>query len=256
LWGAGNGGILTVSKTQGDARLPLKPETLATIYAGVNYVFAPAPGLDDERFLKFQGALAADGLSFSQTNRTDGEWTLIRAKPQLQVQMKLPSQPVLLGQIMVTSESVDQLPTFSHDASGVYDAFFQVWPGEKQVIMCDATVRHLYDAGGVQAFQYLWEERLGQQLGQLSFLGKQVSGGGLRLVMPPEPTDAEPVQTEVRVESFFTDPRKLFVQATMVWPQPQAQASGGFDPARLIRNVEEFANGDLLDFLTLKGGAK
>jgi len=232
-------------------RVALNQKSRQTIYAGVNYVFAPAPILDGERFLLFQQSLAKHGLSFEQTQKAEKSWTLGRTKPPLLIQAALPGPPI--GQVMVTSDWMEgDLNAFGDEAAAVYEGVFETWPGDKQVIAKDATIRQLYDVGGTPAFQYLWEHRLGQQIGQLSFLGRPVAGGGLRLVMPPETMSPEPVQTELRIESFLQDPRKLFVQVSMAWPQPTHPA-GTFAPSELISKVEDLANTDVLDFLELKG---
>jgi hypothetical protein len=49
-----------------------------------------------------------------------------------------------------------------------------------------------------------------------------VLGGGLRLVMPPVKEGAEPVQIEIKIESFFRESQKLFIETFFVWPQPSA----------------------------------
>ena len=226
-----------------------------TIFAGVNYVFAPAPVLDSETFLKFKSVLARHGLAFDQSNQSASEgWALARAKPPLRVQVRLPAQP--LGQVMVTSDWMEQdLAAFVDEAAIVSDAVFEVWPGDKQVVSRDATIRQLYDAGGIPAFSYLWERRLGQQKEQLAFLQRPVSGGGLRLMMPPEPADPDPVQGEVKIESFLRDPRKLFVEVSFLWPKPEPPV-GQFQPKVLLVEVENFANSDVYEFLMLKGGSK
>ena len=87
----------------------------------------------------------------------------------------------------------------------------------------------------------------------MAFLGGQVQGGGLRLVIPPLRQEGEPpVQTEVRIESFLKDPKKLFIQVTMAWPQPMPPTTG-FDPGELVRRVYDFASSDVVEFLSLKG---
>jgi hypothetical protein len=231
----------------------LDPKTCQTIYAGVNYVFAPAPPLGNEVFLQFQSALAKHGLSFDRAKRADGEWTLTRDKPPLNLLAKIPEPRVPIGQVMVTSEWLEHgLDALTDETSTVYDAVFEVWPGAKQVVSRDATVRQLYDAGGMPAFTYLWERRLGQQGGQLAFLGRPVSGGGLRLVLPPDPSAADPVQGEVKIESFLRDPRKLFVEVTLAWPKPEPPTDR-FEPRQLLREVESFATSDVREFLMLKG---
>lgn len=231
----------------------LNPDSRHTIYAGTNYVFAPTPILDGERFLSFQQALSKHGLSFERAERpAPAQWILARGKPPLTIQAGTPAPPI--GQVMVVSEWMEgEVDTFADDAALVYDAVFETWPGDKQVIAKDATVRQLYDVGGKLAFEYLWEHRLGQQVAQLGFLGKHVGGGGLRLVMPPDMATDEPVQTELRIESFLADPRKLFVQVTMAWPKPDSVPSSAFAPAELLSQVKELANGDVLEFLQLKG---
>ena len=231
--------------------MPLDAKTRQTIFAGVNYVFAPAPVLDNEMFLQFQSALSRHGLAFEQASRAETEWSLARAKPPVRIQARLPGPPI--GQVMVTSEWMEQsLEAFTDEASIVYDAVFEVWPSAKQVLSRDATIRQLYDAGGLPAFKYIWERRLGQQEEQLKFLGRAVSGGGFRLVMPPEPTASDPVQGEIKIESFLRDPRKLFVEVTLAWPKP-VPPTERFDPKQVLGEVESFANGDVREFLMLKG---
>lgn len=238
-------------------RVSLDPKTCQTIYAGVNYVFAPAPALSsNEAFLQFQSALARHGLSFDRAGRGEAEWSLNRFKPPLNVLAKVPEPRGPIGQVMVTSEWIEQgLDALSDETSTVYDAVFEVWPGPKQVVARDATIRQLYDAGGIPAFTYLWEHRLGQQGGQLAFLSRPVSGGGIRLFLPPEPTASDPIQGEVKIESFLRDPRKLFVEVTLAWPKPEPPTDR-FEPRRILSEVESFANSDVREFLMLKGGTQ
>lgn len=253
LWCARPGYIIIARPLKKGSRLPLNPDSRQTIFAGVNYIFAPAPVLDNERFLVFQTALASHGLTFEQAQRTEKAWNLIRSKPPLQIQMKLSGPPV--GQVLITSDWMEgDLQAWIDDAAIICDAVFEVWPGEKQIVLRDATIRQLYDVGG-DAFEYVWEQRLGQQVGQLEFLGRPVSGGGLRLVMPPNLKASEAVQAEVKIESFLKDPKKLFVQVTMAWPQPLPPTKE-FVPAKLVDKVSAFANEDVLEFLMLKGGKK
>lgn len=100
------------------------------------------------------------------------------------------------------------------------------------------------------AFRFLWEKRLRGSEKELDAFHRPVLGGGVRLVIPPTNPTADEPGAEIRIESFFPDPSKLFVEVLMRWSVMKVGDS--LDPEPILRQADQFLAGEVVDFI--RGG--
>jgi hypothetical protein len=226
-------------------------ESRQSIYFEVTYVLAHEWPSDMMERLEFQKLLAQSQLDFPQTTAAGNSFTLIRTE-QSPLQVKMTSLGPRVSNISISARKpVDSLDLFSKEADAVCHAYGQLWLKQPcQVLQCSARIQHLYSCHE-HAFKYLWEDRLGQDPRDFAYLGRRpVLGGGLRLVMPPVKEDPEPAHVEIKIESFFPELAKIFIETSFVWPQPRlVTESEKFDPESRLERVEEYAVGEVCDFL-------
>lgn len=230
----------------------LNRDSRESIFFGVSYVIAAEWSADAIKRLEFQKLLAENQLDFSQTRFGDGGFSLIRADPGSFI-VNITSPAPKVTSLSISSERGAGLEIFCREAEAVCRAYRSVWTGEQvQILKCTATVRQLYSCTE-HAFKYLWEERLGQKPEDFKHLGaRPVLGGGLRLIMPPIKGDQEPLQIEVKVESFFRESGKMFIETVFVWPMPRLLNAGEqFDPKVRLAGVEQYSITKVCDFITL-----
>ncbi|MHC5060162.1 MAG: hypothetical protein ACYTFK_03645 [Planctomycetota bacterium] len=228
-------------------------QSRTSVHFSINYVIAAGWMPDKIVTVDFQKALLDKGLDFSQTNAGGRSFTLSRTQPShLQVKIDSPAPQVSSVNIVSAPPAYD-LEMFIQEASATMEAYQQTYPAQQyQVVRCAAKIHHLYSSQE-HAFQYLWETRLGQSPEDFRCLGSRpVAGGGLRLVMPPHTAEeAEPCSIELRIESSFKEPRKLFIETVFVWPKPTLiQADEKFDPGDRLGELEEYATNKVWTFLT------
>lgn len=223
-------------------------------FFSIGYVVAGGLAADKARFLDFQRALLDSGLEFSQTTIQASGYQLQRGTPSspLQVTLESPAPQVHRLQIAAPNPGYD-LELFCRDAEAAVAAYQQTWPLDPyQVLNSNGKIHHLYSAQG-HAFKYLWESRLGQSPEDFKQLGSRpVSGGGMRLLMPPHSVGGqEPVSIELRIESFLREPTRLLVETAFTWPRPRTVPAGQrFNPAAYMEQVETFAANDVWNFIT------
>ena len=217
------------------------------IHLGLNFMFAPVTiPIDTEQQIKFQGVLSKNQIAFDQINRTDKLLTFVSTKGgSLDVRVGLAGPQV--SQLLILS-SGQTLPkeSFIESADAVCEAFTEVWQEPKQVIHCDSCLRTLYQVMDKHAFQFLWEQRLKQKEESLNVLNRAVLGGGLRLVIPP--TEDKKTQIEIKIESFLSDSRMLFVEVQFAWKQP-FPISDGLNPKALIDEIDNFSINEVGQFI-------
>ena len=212
-------------------------------------MFAPAPAYDPVTLLQFQQALAetSAALAFDQTQRTPSGVMLVRQAPPLHITVGLVGPGI--GQLLIAAPQPNRpLVSFIEDAEMVVHAYRRVWSGPIQVVRRDCTLRYLYAVREGHAMQFLWERRLHQAEDALSALGRPVLGGGLRLVMPPRPGVSDDAGVEVKVESFLSDSRQLFLETQFIW-EFLAPPGAEPDPRPLIDAVDAFIDGPLTQFV-------
>jgi len=226
-------------------------DTRQSIYFGVSYVVASEWSADAMKRLDFQRALAERQLDLPQTSVGARDFTLIRTE-QSALQVKVASLGPSVSSISINADRpVHTLDLFGREAEAICDAYCQIWlKQQRQILQSNARIRHLYSCQG-HAFKYLWEERLGQKPDDFRYLGKRpVLGGGLRLFMPPLKQDEEPVQIEIKIESFLREPKKMFIETIFVWPKPLPQAEdANFAPELRLKSVEKYATREVCDFI-------
>lgn len=202
--------------------------------------------------VEFEKALLDNGIDFAQTNQYEKGFALSRMQPSpLQIKLESPGPQVMMLQCFAQNPQYD-LDLFCRDCHAVVSAFARTWPAEHyQVLTCTAKLHHLYSSQ-MHAFQYLWENRLGQRPQDFISLGNRpVAGGGLRLLMPPHtPDGGEPVSIELRIESFLRETNKLFVETVFTWPRPRIlKKEDEFAPQFLMETVEQFAANEVWNFI-------
>jgi len=229
-------------------------ESRQSIYFELSFVIAALWSADTMKRLDFQKALAERGLDFPRTSVEPREFKLLRTEPS-PLQVKIASVGPRVSSISISSEKPQHtLEMFVKEAEAVCEAYYQLWLGQDfQILQCAAKIRHLYGCED-HAFKFLWEDRLGQKKEDFGFLGKRnVLGGGLRLVMPPLKDEAEPVQIEVKIESFFAESKKMFVETFLLWPRPRViEAHRRFDVRLRMQSAEDYAAGEVCDFILRK----
>ncbi len=199
--------------------------------------------------LRFQQALAetSGALVFDQTQRTPTGIVLVRQGPPLHI--TIGSVGPGIGQLLIAAPQPGRpLVSFIEDAEMVVAAYRRVWAGPLQIVRRDCTLRYLYAVREGHAMQFLWERRLHQTEEALSALGRPVLGGGLRLVMPPRPAVPDDAGVEVKIESFLSDARQLFLETQFVWETPAAPGLEP-DPRPLIEAVDAFIDGPATRFI-------
>lgn len=128
-------------------------------------------------------------------------------------------------------------------------AFKSVWPSDnRQIIKSDATIRALYETTSEHAFQELWEKRLNQPTQALALFERPIRGGGLRFVLEPSPNEDEPVQIEVKIESYLKDTTKIFVETQFIWIKPTAPGTP-INPEKRLLLLNDYIENQVHKFL-------
>jgi hypothetical protein len=224
--------------------------TRQTVYLGVAYSFSPQPVMDPQHALEFQGQLAKQGLVFSRTQSSTGFLALWRDTKALQVLVRQLG-PGIGSIAAIAAAPWGSLDEVIEDANLAFTGYRAAWPGQQvQVIGREVTMRQLYQVAEQHAFTFLWEKRLRASPAELTAFRRPVLGGGLRFHMVPESPDSEETEIDVRIESLFSDPSKLFIELLMKWHRAFVVES--FDAAPLIREADRFLAEEVVDFI---GGA-
>lgn len=227
-------------------------ESRQVIHAGVNFVLSPLPVLDSERRMAFQKALEDLGIVPHATQFPGQDLTIVSKAPtNLQLKVAL-IENAPLGQFLVIATQPGTLDLAKEQAELATKAFQVAWPEpQRQFLRCDVTLRVLYETSKEHAFLELWEVKLGQSERELQKLGRPVLGGGLRFVMPGQTPDQE--MREVKIESFLSDTRKIFIETQFVWGN-QGAVGNEFATARRFDDVDRYVKDTLVPFMT--GGQK
>jgi len=227
------------------------PQSKQSIYFNISYIIANEWPSNPMERLDFQKLLAQNQLDFPQSRAGLRDFTLVRTEPS-HLLVKVASLGPRVSNLSLSSERpAHTLDFFVKEADTVCSSFHEIWLKKPtQIIQCGATIRHLYSCEE-HAFKYLWEHRLDQDPQDFSFLGKRpVLGGGLRLIMPPI-KEPDPIQIEIKIESFFQESKKIFIETVFVWPQPRLLPKNDkFDPANRLTKVEKYATSKVWEFLT------
>jgi hypothetical protein len=232
----------------------MHPDSRQTIHMGINFIVSPIPTIDKTSKRKFDESLETQGIDFSEIKLSEREIIVIRETPsRLEIKIAAVGPPAI-GQLLIVAPNPSSPDSFTDlfakEAQAVVKAFEAAWPAQnRQVIHRDVTFRDLYETSAQHAFAELWETVLGQSSEKLSKLGRPVLGGGLRFVMPPIATEAEPVQVEVKIESYLRDTKKIFIETQFTWPQPMMPGIP-MDPEDRLRRVDEYIESKVFAFIT------
>lgn len=72
--------------------------------------------------------------------------------------------------------------------------------------------------------------------------------------MPPVKDDEEPLQIEVKIESFLRESKKMFIETLLLWPKPRLlPPDARFDPELRLKSVEDYAVTKVCDFILQAG---
>jgi len=192
------------------------------------------------------------GLTFQQVQAQEGATlSLTRGNPPLQVVLRKMA-PAIASLTVVSAPPPRLLDDFADEAEMVLSAYRATWPSDSlNVIRRDCTVRYLFGVKADHAFRDLWERRLSQRPESLQALGRPVLGGGVRFVLPPRDGVQDDTTIDTRIESFFQDPKKLFLEAQVLWASPM-QAGAELRLGDLLRHAADFVAGPLTEFMTLE----
>jgi hypothetical protein len=212
------------------------------IHMGINYHTVPMPAIDQQNNLRFQQFLLKTGVDITSGRIEQNSIVIERPAPRpLIIQMIVQAARPNIGQVLIVAPTSQQpLQQFINEVGAALDAFEQAWPSpNRQILACDVTLRCLYESTSDHAFQEIWEKRLSQPPDSLKALNRNVLGGGLRFVMPPQAGDPEPVQIELKIESFLRNTKKVFIETQFLWPGPKPPGAA-FSPEDRLRQVNEY----------------
>jgi len=221
-----------------------------TIHMGINFLFSPVPVINRQSHIRFQQSLIETGVDFKTTSLNQGEIVVNREEPsRLNIRVAALGQPPAAQILIVAPHWGCDVVVFTKEVEAVLRALESTWPSRRrQVLSCDATFRDLYETSAEHAFQELWEMRLGQSESALKVLGRPVLGGGLRFVMPANLDDPEPLQVEVKIESYLQDTKKIFIETQFAWPAPTPRGTP-FDPEKRLSMIDRYVENEVVSFL-------
>jgi hypothetical protein len=193
-------------------------ESQRVIHIGLNYVVAPKRPLTVDEKLQFQKELSLIGLEAENTAKKEGGVGIKALYEGSTVIVETFMNSPNTGQLLILMPENVNTSLFPQIADAVGKIYLKVFtdPKPQAFPMRDGCVRKLY------------------------------AGGGLRLVIPPLPDN--PVETEVRIESLLKDPRQIWIEARMKWPQP-AKVADGFRAADLFKQINAFIDENVTAFM-------
>ena len=225
------------------------PDSRQLIHMGINFVVAPTPSITTQTSLRFQQSLLERGIEFANVTFKEREIAIERQVPTfLQIRV-LATQPPQIGQLVIIApQPGSDLELFIKEAETIIQAFHATWATKRQIVASDVALRDLYESSTEHAFQELWERLLGQPKEALSTLGWSIHGGGLRFVVPPNPDDLEPVEIELRIESFMQDTKKIWVETIFKWLQPMPPDTP-LDAKSRLNRVDKYIEENVIPFV-------
>ncbi|MFH1614745.1 MAG: hypothetical protein ABIG61_06650 [Planctomycetota bacterium] len=235
---------------EGNVMEDIVRQSRQSIHFAISFVVAAPWSMEKKKCVDLERVLLDERLEFSQTRTSQRDFTLIRTE-QSNLQVQIVSLGPQVSRMSVIAEKPeDQLELFAKEAQTVWQSYRTVWfGGPVQILERRALIRQLYSLSD-HAFKYLWEDRLGQSPEDFKLLGRPVLGGGLRFIMPPNPKDKQPVQIEVKIESFLQEAKRLFVETAFLWPKPAAiSVEESSEVSNMLSAVENFATHQVLDFI-------
>ena len=231
-------------------KMRIKIDSRETIHFGINFLFAPAPVIEQTKVIDLQHNLTEGGVDFATVNRTQKSIELSRTDGPLSLLIAIPAPQV--GQLLVRSPNPQRaLNLFQKEVESIGRAYESTWSRPAQFLKRDAAIHCLYACENCDhAFRYIWEQLLGQNRSDARHLGRPLAGGGLRFVMPPTRDEKpEPTVVELKIESFLRDPSKIYVETHLSLPTPSNENM--FERAgELLNRVESYIQEKAIRFLT------
>jgi hypothetical protein len=191
--------------------------------------------------------LSENQIEFTRTERTkQGILFLTDRSESLEVHIKNAGPQV--NQLLILAPNPSQpVESFIQQCQAITNGFQNVWQlPQAQIIGRDACVRYLFQSRDDHAFRFLWENRLKQKSEDMRMLNRAVLGGGLRFVMPPDQNNQ--TQVELKIESYLSDSKMLFVELQYAWPFP-VNFQDGFKPKVMITEIQEYCDNHVLPFI-------
>lgn len=229
----------------------MKPDSRQIIHIGINFVVVPNISLGMSNVIRFQESIIKNGLDYTSVQQLEDRITIKRDTPSPLIISAISQKQQPVGQLLVVAPQPQySLDMFIKEAEAASKAFVDVWPSPiMQIIHSDATIRELHETTSEHAFEELWEHRLRQSKDSLKTFGKPIRGGGLRFVMEPNQSELDPIQVEVKIESYFQNTRKIFLETIFRWVKPTSQGAGINISEKLI-GMEDYISQNVLKFLT------
>ena len=220
------------------------------IHIGLNYVVAPKKPLTMDEKLSFQKELSLVGLEAEKAVKKEGGIGIKAFYEGIPVVIETFMNSANTGQLLIVMPKNPNSALFPKIADAVGEIYLKLFSDPKPHVFParDGCIRKLYDCSAEypHAFKYIWEKMLGKSSRDLSVLGKPIAGGGLRFVMPPSNDD--PVEAQVKIESFLPDPKQLWVECTMKWLQPE-KIGEGLRASELYRHINDFIDEKVLGLM-------
>ncbi|EJO69685.1 MULTISPECIES: hypothetical protein [Leptospira] len=221
------------------------------IHVGLSDLFLPITVRSKSEIFQFQSNLEELGIEITGTNYASNQNVLTRQLSQSVLTIQILNAGPNITQLLVVSENPEvSLESIEEDFERVLEAFDKVWSIQgKNVVKSDLTVRLLTDSSTEHAFGEIWEKRLRQSRDGLQQLGRPILGGGLRFVLPPlNNQDPEDHGIEIKIESFFPDPRKVFMETIFLWSAPRIVPER-WSVSDRIQKVIQYMEQHLIPFL-------
>ena len=220
-------------------------------HVGINFFLIPGAVISHESQLALQQEIREAGLDFSSFNiHPQGSGiAIVRNDPSpLQITIAT-AQPQVTQLTIIAPMPKTGIEMFYEESEAAVKAYQAVWSSPAwQIIRCDATVRELHETESAHAFKELWENRLKQTPEDLKAFGRPMIGGGLRFVMGPRPDDKNPIQIEVKIESFLSDVKKIFIETQFTWLQP-SEPSQIIDVKERLMELKRFVDDSVLAYM-------
>ncbi len=232
----------------------MKKESEQVLYVGVNYSLFPLPELNITNRMEFQRRLEEEaGIELTDVTFDRQNLVLTRKSP-MPLEIRISPLSPQIGQLSIIVMQMDNrsVEYVGREASDVAGVFTSVWPN-RTLKSVEASLRCLYDSNADHAFRELWEERLGQPLGQLGVLNRPVLGGGLRLVLPMgEEGNIQP-HVDLKIESYLQDRRKMYVEVLAAWQgSALPDEDQRIDPDARLEYVDNFLHQEVMDLVNMR----
>lgn len=231
----------------------MQPDSRQTIHMGIAFVLSPCPAIDARRNLKFQQSLIEQAIDIVQVELNDRQIIIIGESSNLNIRVDV-IQPPQIGRLtIIAPKQGSTLSLFERQAEAVVKAFEETWPAKsRQIVSADSTFRDLFETSEQHAFMEIWEKLLEKSAESLRTLSRPVLGGGLRFVMPAKAGDLELIETELKVEAYLKNTKKIWVETIFRWHQPMPPGTP-LNPRKRLEEVNDYVEGQVISFIT--GGA-